>query len=142
MYLSDFGIETLGYFEAEDNEKNAYHILGDEDDEYKSGETNKLLAMIQSNPNAVVDFFTQLSKSLYEKTTDLMKSVDGYSSAFTVYDDKKMQSDYDDYNSKIKKLEEKLTAYEDKWYSKFSKMETAMAKMQSNASAITSLLGG
>lgn len=142
MYLSDFGIETLGYFEAEDNEKNAYHILGDEDDEYKSGETNKLMAMIQSNPNAVVDFFTQLSKSLYEKTTDLMKSVDGYSSAFTVYDDKKMQSDYDDYNSKIKKLEDKLTAYEDKWYSKFSKMETAMAKMQSNASAITSLLGG
>ena len=142
MYLSDFGIETLGYFEAEDNEKNAYHILGDEDDEYKSGETNKLLAMIQSNPNAVVDFFTQLSKSLYEKTTDLMKSVDGYSSAFTVYDDKKMQSDYDDYTSKIKKLEDKLTAYEDKWYSKFSKMETAMAKMQSNASAITSLLGG
>lgn len=142
MYLSDFGIETLGYFEAEDNEKNAYHILGDEDDEYKSGETNKLMAMIQSNPNAVVDFFTQLSKSLYEKTTDLMKSVDGYSSAFTVYDDKKMQSDYEDYNSKIKKLEDKLTAYEDKWYSKFSKMETAMAKMQSNASAITSLLGG
>lgn len=29
MYLSDFGVETLGYFEAADNEKNAYHIAGD-----------------------------------------------------------------------------------------------------------------
>lgn len=28
MYLSDFGVETLGYFEAPDNEKNAYHIAG------------------------------------------------------------------------------------------------------------------
>ena len=142
MYLSDFGIETLGYFEAADNEKNAYHIWGDEDDEYKSSESNKLMAMISSDPSTVMDFFTQLTKSMYDKSTELMKSVEGYSSAFTVYDDKKMQSDYDAYTSKIKSLEAKLTAYEDKWYSKFSKMETAMAKMQSNASAITSLLGG
>ena len=47
-----------------------------------------------------------------------------------------------DYTSKIADLEEKLKDYEDKWYSKFSKMETALAKMQSNASAITGLLGG
>ena len=39
-------------------------------------------------------------------------------------------------------LEEKLNDYEDKWYSKFSKMETALAKLQSNSSAVTSLLGG
>ena len=25
MYLSDFGIGTLGYFTAKDNQKNAYH---------------------------------------------------------------------------------------------------------------------
>ena len=55
---------------------------------------------------------------------------------------KKMKSDYDDYTSKIKDLEDKLTAYEDKWYAKFSAMETALAKMQSNANAVTSLLGG
>ena len=60
----------------------------------------------------------------------------------TVYDDVKMKSDYDDYTKKIAELEEKLTDYEDKWYKKFSAMETAMAKMQSNASAVTSLLGG
>lgn len=32
MYLSDFGINTLGYFKSKDNEKNAYHIDGDPDD--------------------------------------------------------------------------------------------------------------
>lgn len=142
MYLSDFGIETLGYFEAEDNERNAYHIQGDEDDEYVSGKTNELEAMISSDPDAVMDFFSQLTKSLYEKTTDLMKSVKDYSSSYTVYEDKKMQSDYDDYTKKIAEMEAKLLAYEDKWYSKFAAMETAMAKMQSNASAITGLLGG
>ena len=41
-----------------------------------------------------------------------------------------------------KELEKKLQDYEDKWYSKFSKMETALAKMQSNSSAVTGLLGG
>lgn len=142
MYLSSFGIDTLGYFEAEDNERNAYHIDGDEDDEAVSGETNALMAAISTDPDAVTDFFVQLSKSLYSKTYDLMKRVNGYSSSNTVYDDVKMKSDYDDYTKKIADLEEKLRDYEDKWYSKFSAMETAMAKMQSNASAISSLLGG
>ena len=59
-----------------------------------------------------------------------------------VYDDKKMKSDYDDYKTKISELEKKLNDYEDKWYSKFSKMETALAKLQSNSSAVTGLLGG
>lgn len=142
MYLSSFGIDTLGYFEAEDNERNAYHIDGDEDDEAVSGETNALMAAISADPDAVTDFFVQLSKSLHSKTYDLMKRVPGYSSSNTVYDDVKMKSDYDDYTKKIADLEEKLRDYEDKWYNKFSAMETVMAKMQSNASAISSLLGG
>ena len=53
-----------------------------------------------------------------------------------------MKSDYDDYTTKIKELEQKLNDYEDKWYAKFASMETAMAKMQQNTSAVTSLLGG
>lgn len=142
MYLSDFGINTLGYFEAEDNERNAYHINGDEDDENVSNKTNELMAAISSDSGKVIDFFTQLSKSLYGKTDDLMKRVPGYSSGSTVYEDVKMKADYDDYTKKIAELEAKLKAYEDKWYGKFSAMETAMAKMQSNASAITGLLGG
>lgn len=141
LYLSDFGIETLGYFNAADNEKNAYHINGDEDEETLKTKDNTLKEMITKDPNTVVDFFTQLSKTLYAKMDDLMARSD-YSSMNTVYDDKKMKEEYDSYATKIKEAEAKLTDYEDKWYKKFSAMETALAKMQSNSSAVASLLGG
>lgn len=142
MYLSDFGIETLGYFEAADNEKNAYHIAGDPDDANTSAKSDVLKSMISNDPDTVISFFSSLSKTLYTKMSDLSKSVDGYRSYGSFYDDKKMTSDYNDYKTKISELEEKLNDYEDKWYSKFSKMETALAKLQSNSSAVTSLLGG
>ena len=38
--------------------------------------------------------------------------------------------------------QEKITAAEDKYYKKFSAMETALAKMQSKTNAISGLLGG
>ena len=142
MYLSNFGIGTLNYFKAADNEKNAYHIDGDPDDESTSGNPDKLKSMIANDPDTVVSFFTQLSKNLYDKMFDMMKGVEGVSSSMTAYEDKRMQSDYDDYTVKIKELEKKLADYEDKWYAKFAAMETALAKMQNNASAVTSLLGG
>lgn len=142
MYLSDFGIATLGYFSAKDNERNAYHIDGDADDENTSTATNKLKEMITNNPDTVVDFFSQLSQKLYDKMFDMSKSVNGYRSYGNFYDDKKLTSDYTSYNSKIADLEEKLFAYEDKWYKKFAEMETAMAKMQSNSTAVTNMLGG
>lgn len=142
MYLSSFGINTLSYFEAADNERNAYHIDGDSDDPSTSGNADKLKSMIASDPDTVISFFTQLSKNLYDKMSDLSKSVDGYRTYGNFYDDKKMKSDYDDYTSKISDLEKKLGDYEDKWYKKFAAMETALAKMQSNMSAVTGLLGG
>ena len=141
MYLYDFGIETLGYFEAAENEKNAYHINGDEDDAVTMNKTNTLMAMINSDPDAVASFFSQLSQKMYDKLFGLMGTTE-FSSFNKVYDDKKMKEEYDEYTTKIKQEEKKLQDYEDKWYKKFSAMETALAKMQSNASAITSLLGG
>lgn len=141
MYLTNFGIETLNYFTAPENEKNAYHIDGDPDDTNTSGNADKLKSMIANDPDTVVEFFSTLSKNLYSKMQDLMAPTE-YSSAFTVYEDKKMKEDYDGYTSKIKDLEKKLADYEDKWYAKFAAMETAMAKLQKGASAVTSLLGG
>lgn len=142
MYLSNFGINTLSYFVAADNEKNMYHIDGDPDDGDTSGNADKLKSMISSDPDAVVSFFTQLSRNLYSKMSDLSSAVDGYRSYGSFYDDKKIKSDYNDYKTKIAEQEQELADYEDKWYEKFSKMETALAKMQSNTNAVTSLLGG
>lgn len=141
MYLSNFGIGTLSYFSAPENEKNAYHIDGDSDDGETSGNADKLKTMISNDPDTVVAFFTGLATNLYDEMSKTMASTE-YSSFNSAYDDKKMQIEYDDYTVKIKELEDKLADYEDKWYAKFAAMETALAKMQNNASAVTALLGG
>ena len=142
MYLSNFGIGTLNYYVAKDNERYAYHIDGDPDDENTANNPDKLKSMIANDPDTVVSFFTKLSQKMSDKMFEMMRSEEGVSSAMTAYEDKKMQKEYDDYTAKIKELEKKLADYEDKWYAKFAAMETALAKMQNNASAVTSLLGG
>ncbi len=142
MYLSDFGINTLGYYGAAENEKNAYHIDGDEDDSSTAGIPDKLKAMIAGDPDTVISFFSSLTNELYKKMSSLSTSVEGYRSFGNFFDDKKMKDDYDDYTAKVAEQEKKLTAYEDKWYAKFSAMETALAKMQQNTNAVTSLIGG
>ena len=138
MYLSDFGINTLSYFEAEDNEKAAYHIDGDSDDSNTSGNADKLKSMIASDSSTVVSYFTSLMNSLYSNLSGLSKSSD-YTSYGSFYEDKKIKSDLEDWDDKIDDAEEKLEDYEDRWYSKFSSMETALSKLDSKSSYISSL---
>lgn len=139
-YLSYFGIETLGYFKAKDNEKNAYHINGDADDTSVKNNEDKLRAAIANEPDAVVEFFKKLSNNLYDKLTEKMERTD-YSSSFTVYNDKQMETELKNYESKISKEQEKLNDYIDRWYEKFSQMEVALSKLNSKESSISSLFG-
>lgn len=141
MYLSDFGISTLGYFKSKDNERNAYHIDGDADDADTKGNEDSLKKMIASDPETVMNFFSQLSTSLYDNLTEKMSSIQDTRSAFTVYNDKTMKKEYDAYAERIKAEEEKLNSMMDKWYSKFSKMETALSKLESKNSSLSSLFG-
>lgn len=141
MYLSDFGINTLGYFKAAENERNAYHIDGDPDDADTKAEEDVLKRMIASDPDTVMNFFTKLSNNLYDNLTKQMSS-NTMSSAFTVYNDKQMKEEYNSYKDKITKEEEKLNNMMDKWYKKFSQMEVAMSKLESRSSSLTSILGG
>lgn len=142
MYLSSFGIGTLGYFNAADNEKHALHIDGDADDENTSGKDDKLLSMIKNDPDAVVSFFTQMSNNLYSSMSKLSSSVDGQRSFGSFFDDKKMKADYTSYTTKIAEMEEKVNDYEDRLYKQYAAMEKAMAKLQSKTNAISGLLGG
>lgn len=139
-YLSSFGINTLGYFTAADNGKHAYHIDGDKDDSSTAGNTDILKTMITNEPKTVIDFFQQLNNSLYTKLTEKM-GANSMRSIYKAYNDKQMKQEYDDYTSDIAEQEEKLTALQDKWYRKFSAMETALAKLSSKTSAIAGLLG-
>lgn len=144
MYLSDFGIETAGYFKAKENERNAYHILGDKDDpvswEQEDGKPT-LRSMIATDPDTVMDFFVGLTNNMHDELAKKM-SATTLSSALTVYNDKAMKEEYDNYTDKIKKEEDKLNALMDKWYAKFSAMETAMAKLESKNNSLSSLFGG
>ena len=142
MYLSDFGINTLGYFNAKDNEKGAYHIYGDQDDADVKSEDDILKRMIATDQDSVMKFFSGLSQNLYDKLSAKMAGIKDTSSAFTVYNDKTMQKEYDNYKSRIAKEEEKLNALMDKWYGKFSQMETALAKLQSKSGSLGSMFGG
>lgn len=140
-YLSSFGISTLGYFTAAENEKHAYHIDGDPDDASTSGKTDTLKAMITNEPETVMKFFQELTTNLYNTMTEKMSSVKDMRSIYKAYNDKQMQSEYDAYTKEIAEQEAALTALQDKWYSKFSAMETALAKLNSKTSAISGLLG-
>lgn len=139
--LTTFGIETMSYFLAADNEKGAYHIDGNSDDTATAGNKDKLKTAIASNPDQVASFFTKLANNLYDELNKQMKST-AYRTIYKVYDDKKMQQEYDDYDDKISDQEEKLTDLEDRYYKQFSAMESAMTKLNSQQSALTSMLGG
>lgn len=140
-YLSDYGIGTLSYFEAQDNEHHAYHINGDADDEFTSTKEDKLKAAIAEDPEGTANFFATLCKTLYSKLDETMSESTDYSSIYKVYNDKQLKKDYNDYTKKISDAEDELNDYEDRWYNKFSKMEVALSKLQSQTSSISSMLG-
>ena len=138
--LANFGISTLNYFSAAENEKGSYHIDGDSDDENTSGNTDKLMAAINKDPDAVVDFMKQLTTGLYDSIDKQMKSTT-LRSAYTIYNDKQMQTEYDNYTKLLKEWEKKISEKEDYYYKKFSAMETALGKLDSNSSYLSSMLG-
>ena len=140
-YLSDYGIGTLSYFKAQDNEHHAYHINGDADDEFTSTKEDKLKAAIAEDPEGTANFFATLCKTLYSKLDETMSESTEYSSIYKVYNDKQLKKDYKDYTKKISDAEDELNDYEDRWYNKFSKMEVALSKLQSQTSSISSMLG-
>ena len=140
LSLSSFGISTLGFLNAAENEQNAYHIAGDEDDENTSDKKDKLMAAIQDNPDQVMDFMKQLASNLYTSIDEKMKSTE-LSSAYKVYNDKEMDREMTDIEKLIAKWEDKIAEQEDSYFKKFSQMEVALSKLQSQTNSLSGLLG-
>lgn len=138
--LGSFGIQTQGYLNAAKNENYAFHIDGDSEDDVSSGKTDKLLSMITNEPEVVEDFMKQLTSGLYSALDEKMKS-SSLSSAYTIYNDKQMTKEYNNYKTLIKTWEEKIADMEDRYYKQFSNMESQLAKLQSSTSSLSSLLG-
>ena len=138
--LSSFGIATGGYFASGENEKSIFHIDGDKDDSTSSGNTDKLRAAIAADPDTVCSFFNQLAQGVYDTLSKKMAAT-SMSSAYTVYNDKKMQSDYNQYKKTISSWETKIEAYEEKYRKQFTAMEKALASLNSNQTALSGMLG-
>ena len=64
-------------FKFSDNERNAYHINGDEDDSAVSSKENTLKAAIAEDPETLVAFFAQLSENLYTELNNQSRSIEG-----------------------------------------------------------------
>ena len=138
--LSDFGIQTLGFLNAPKNEQYAYHIYGDEDDAATASKPDKLMEMINSDPDTVIEYMQSLASNLYDAVGTEMKSTN-LRTAYTVYNDKEMEKDQKSYERSIKEWEAKIADMEDRYYKKFSKMESTLAKLQSSTNALSGLMG-
>ena len=139
-FLSNFGISTLGYMNAAENEQNAYHIDGDEDDENTSGNTDKLMTALNSDPDTVMDFMKQMATNLYNAIDKQMTSTT-LRSKYSIYNDKEMTTQYKNYTTTIKEWETKISDKEDYYYKKFSSMESALSKLNSQTSSLSGLIG-
>lgn len=134
--LSSFGIMTSTDY----TEGGLLHIYGDPDDSVYSANDDKLKKALESDPDAVIATLTGVFSNLRQTMSDKMAG-SKYSSAMTFYNDIKMKSDVKDYESDIKDWEDKLAEMEDAYYSKFTAMETALAKLQSQQSTMSGLFG-
>lgn len=139
--LSSFGIKTLGYFNAEDNEKANFHIDGDADDKAAATNADKLRAALISDPEGTIAFFSTIMKDLYKTIDEKMAKSTETKSAFKIYNDKHMKSQYDSYSKKLSDWDDKIEDYRKRYEKKFSNMEVAMSKLQSQTSAMASFFG-
>lgn len=142
MTLASLGIVTGDY-----TENGKLHILGDEDDDQYSSETNTLKNLLESGSDIVGQVIggstntSGVGTQMYDYLRKSMTRIDGVRSTQTFYNDKTLDSEIDDYDDDIDKWDEKLQNLEDKYYDQFSKMESAMAKLQSQQSYLSSLFG-
>nr|MCR5726548.1 flagellar filament capping protein FliD [Lachnospiraceae bacterium] len=133
--LSSFGIVTGTY-----TEHGQLHIEGESGDALYSDKDNKLRKMLESDPEKVGNALSSIMSKFYSKLTDKM-SVSNLSSAFTLYNDKQMKTQTEEYEKQIKNWETKLQDIEDKYYKQFSAMEKAMATLQQKQSQLSGMLG-
>lgn len=134
-----YALSSLGIMTSTDyTEGGLLHIYGDPDDSVYSAKDDKLKKALEENPDVVIATLTGVFGNLRQTMSDKMAG-SKYSSSMTFYNDIKMKSDIKDYESDIKDWEDKLADMEDAYYSKFTAMETALAKLQSQQSSMSSL---
>ncbi len=138
--IATLGIGTGSYFSTDDKDRGKFHINGDKDDAATAANSDKLMAAIMADPEGVSGFFSQLADKLYSTLDDKMKSTT-LSSAFTIYNDKQMSSQYSEYKKKLTDWDKRLEEIEEKYTRQFTAMEKALEQLNSKQSSLAALLG-
>lgn len=139
--LASLGIKTTGYFHTTAATRNELHIDGDEDDDSTSSKTNALMNMLNSDPDKAIDIIKGVTGNLYKVLNKKLMSSNSMKSINSIYNDKEMKQSYSDYTKTIRAWEDKMQKIEDNYYKKFSAMEVALSKLQSQQSSLAGLLG-
>ena len=134
--LASFGIMTS----MDWTEGGKYHIYGDSDDPTYGSMEDKLKKALNDDPettmNALSKIFTEVGNAMSKKM-----SASKVSSALTFYNDIQMKDEIKSYTKEVSSWETKLEEIEEKYYSQFTKMEKALAKLQSQQNNMSALLG-
>ena len=115
-------------------------IYGDSDDATYSSRDDKLKKALEEDPDAVIATLSGVFSKLRETMSQQMAG-SKVSSALTFYNDIQMKNDMKSYESDIEDWEDRLADMEDAYYKKFTAMETAMAKLQSQQNSLGGLFG-
>ena len=133
--LASFGIETGNYLEH-----GILHINGNADDGEYADKTDKLKEALSKDPDKTGQALSKIFSEFYKTLSDKM-SANSISSALTLYNDKQIQSQMDDYEKQISNWEDRLEDLEERYYKQFAGMEKAMANLQSQQNQLAGLLG-
>ena len=133
--LSSFGIVTGKY-----TEHGLLHMEGDPDDAEYATKTNKLMQMLEEDPDKVSEALSGIMEKFYNKMFDKM-GTSKLSSALTFYNDKQMKTESESYEKQIKQWDTKLADIEEKYYKQFSAMEKMMADLQNKQSQLAGFFG-
>ncbi|MDR1700164.1 MAG: flagellar filament capping protein FliD [Lachnoclostridium sp.] len=134
--LSSFGVVTSPIL----SENGLLHLYGDPDDPSYSEDTDLLTQFLEQDPEMVAQAFSQITANLY-KTMQNKMATSKVSSAFTFYNDKKMDKDIEDYGEQIKLWTTRLEDQEDMFYKQFTAMEKSMSMLQSQMNSLAGLFG-
>lgn len=139
----NYSLSSLGIVTGPYTENGKLHINGESSESSTySGEDNILRSLLEDDPEVVMKTLSELTGNMYKNIAEEMKSVKNTRSAFTVYNDQLMDKEIKEYKIKIADMEKKLASLENRYYRQFAAMESAMAKMNSQGSALTGMMGG
>lgn len=136
-----YALSSLGIMTSTDYmEGGLLHIYGDTEDATYADKEDKLKKALAEDPEAVTSVLSDIFTNL-RQTMSTQMAGSKYSSALTFYNDLEIKDEIKQYEEDIEDWEDKLADMEDSYYEKFSAMETALAKLQSQQSSLSSLLG-